>query len=179
MSPCRKAAALTTLVLGLLAGPALTQENKAQDSTAKVGKGEIAWAIGMAENPKECWFTGAPQKSVAKKDGKEAKVVRGDILLVVSWRDGKPAEISFSGGYPFKPGSEATMIIDGKRHKMMTEGKWAWLSETGVDEAVLAEMRAGKQMVIAATSARDTLTEDFYSMKGVTVASDAAKAKCE
>lgn len=166
------------LALSLLAMQATAQDGKPAAGKATAGQAAPAWVVGTAETPKECWFSGAPQKSVAKKDGKAADVVRGDILLVASWRDGKPAEISFSGGYPFKEGSEATLILDGKRHKMITEGKWAWLKEAGSDEAVLSEMRAGKQMVITGTSARGTVTEDFFSMKGVTAASDEARAIC-
>jgi hypothetical protein len=37
-------------------------------------------------------------------------VRRGDILLFVTFRPGKPGEISFTGGYPFAGGSTVEVI---------------------------------------------------------------------
>jgi hypothetical protein len=40
-------------------------------------------------------------------------VRRGDILLFVTFRPGKPGEISFTGGYPFAGGSTVDVTVDG------------------------------------------------------------------
>ena len=63
------------------------------------------WNVFTEESPKECWGVSKPKETVNTRDGQPVSVRRGDILLFVTFRPGKPGEISFTGGYPFAGGS--------------------------------------------------------------------------
>lgn len=65
------------------------------------------------------------------KGGKPVSVRRGDILLFVTSKPGKPGEVSFSGGYPFEGGSTVTMEVDGTTFNLVTEGEWLILARRG------------------------------------------------
>jgi hypothetical protein len=84
----------------------------AQESTNRVAT-MTDWNVFVEESPKECWGVSKPKETVNSRDGKPVSVRRGDILLFVTFRPGKPGEISFTGGYPFAGGS----TVEGQRRR--------------------------------------------------------------
>ena len=84
----------------------------AQESTNRVAT-MTDWSVFADKNPTECWGVSSPKETVNTKDGKPVSVRRGDILLFVTFRPGAKGETSFSGGYPFAPGSTVKLDVDG------------------------------------------------------------------
>ena len=97
----------------------------AQESTNRVAA-EVDWSVFVDGSPQECWLVSAPKKTVNTKDGKPVQVRRGDIRLFVTYRQGKPGEVSFAGGYPFASGSTVDLEVGGNTFKLFTDGEGAW-----------------------------------------------------
>lgn len=168
----RGAAAIIAVATGL-AGPAL-----AQDSTNVVAT-EGDWTVFAGNNPKECWAVSPPKSSANTRDGQTVQVDRGDIRLYIAYRPGAAGEVSFTGGYPFKPGSTVKVDIGGNKFDLFTEGENAWTGSNGDDAKLIAALRAGSSATLTAVSARGTQTVDTFSLSGITAATNAAKSNCQ
>jgi hypothetical protein len=167
-------------VLALATAGAMATGAVAQDSKNRVAT-KTDWSVFTEENPKECWGVSSPRESVNTRDGAPASVRRGDILLFVTFRPGSGAagEVSFTGGYPFAPGSTVNMTIDSKSFEMFVDGEWAWPASTADDAAMLAALKAGSSAVLTARSARGTQTKDTFSLLGFTAAMEESEARCK
>jgi len=167
-------------VLALATAGAMATGAVAQDSKNRVAT-KTDWSVFTEENPKECWGVSSPKESVNTRDGAPASVRRGDILLFVTFRPGSGAagEVSFTGGYPFAPGSTVNMTIDSKSFEMFVDGEWAWSASTADDAAMLAALKAGSSAVLTARSARGTQTKDTFSLLGFTAAMEESEARCK
>jgi len=161
-----------------LAGAAAQAPVSAQESTNRVAT-MTDWNVFTEESPKECWGVSKPKETVNTKDGKPAAVTRSDILLFVTFRPGKPGEISFTGGYPFAPGSTVEVAIDGTAFQLFTDGEWAWPGSTEDDAKLLAALKAGTNATLTARSARGTQTKDTFSLRGFTAAMEDAGKRCQ
>lgn len=165
--------ALAAAALGLVATVA-----GAQESTNRVAT-MTDWNVFTEESPKECWGVSKPKESVNTRDGQPVSVRRGDILLFVTFRPGKPGEISFTGGYPFASGSTVDVTIDGQPYQLFTDGEWAWPGSAADDAALLAAMKRGTTAVMTARSGRGTQTQDTFSLRGFTAAMEDAEKRCQ
>lgn len=151
----------------------------AQESTNRVAT-MTDWNVFTEDSPtKECWGVSKPKESVNTRDGQPVSVRRGDILLFVTFRPGRPGEISFTGGYPFAKNSTVEVSIDGKSYKMFTDGEWAWPGSAEDDAKLLAAMKAGTTAVLTARSGRGTQTTDTFSLRGFTAAMTDAEQRCK
>ncbi len=169
------AAAALGLSLALQAPAAM-----AQDSTNQVAV-KTDWSVFTEENPKECWGVSAPRETVNTRDGQPVSVQRSEIRLFVTFRPGSGAagEISFTGGYPFAPGSTVKIEIDGAAFDLFTEGEWAWPGSAADDASLLDAMKRGSSAVLTARSARGTQTVDTFSLQGFTAAMAEAETRCK
>jgi hypothetical protein len=165
--------ALAAAALGLLATVACAQE-----STNRVAM-MTDWNVFTEESPKECWGVSKPKESVNTRDGQPVSVRRGDILLFVTFRPGKPGEISFTGGYPFADGSTVDVAVDGEPYQLFTDGEWAWPGSAEDDARLLAALRAGTTATLTARSGRGTQTVDTFSLRGFTAAMEDAEKRCQ
>jgi hypothetical protein len=160
----------------------------AQESTNRVAT-KTDWSVFTEESPKECWGVSSPKESVNTRDGQPASVRRGDILLFVTFRPGSGAsgEISFTGGYPFAPGSTVNVRIDDASFELVAgsadqdpvNAEWAWPATREDDAALLAAMKRGSSAVLTARSARGTQTMDTFSLLGFTAAMEEAEKRCQ
>ncbi len=152
----------------------------AQESTNRVAT-KTDWSVFTEESPKECWGVSSPKQTESTRDGKPVSVKRGDILLFVTYRPGAGAkgEVSFTGGYPFAPGSTVNVNIGGSTFELFTDGEWAWPANAQDDAALLASMKRGSTAVMTARSARGTQTKDTFSLSGFTAAMTDAEARCK
>ena len=138
------------------------------------------WNVFVEEEPsKECWGVSKPKESVNTRDGAPVSVRRGDILLFVTFRPGKPGEISFTGGYPFAAGSTVEVAIDGQPYQFFSDGEWAWPGSAEDDASVLAAMKNGSSAVLSAKSGKGTKTVDTFSLRGFTAAMEDAEKRCQ
>lgn len=150
----------------------------AQDSTNLVAT-MTDWSVFTEESPKECWGVSKPKETVNTRDGQPVSVRRGDILFFVTFRPGKPGEISFTGGYPFAGGSTVEVSIDGQPYQLFTDGEWAWPGSAEDDAKLLAAMKAGTNAVLTARSGKGTQTKDSFSLRGFTAAMTDAETRCK
>jgi hypothetical protein len=153
---------------------------QAQESTNRVATA-TDWSVFTEESPKECWGVSSPRETVNTRDGQPVSVRRGDILLFVTFRPGGGAagEVSFTGGYPFAPGSTVAMDIDGTSYDLFTDGEWAWPATPEADATLLAAMKRGGQAVLTARSGKGTQTKDTFSLRGFTAAMTEAETRCK
>jgi hypothetical protein len=166
-------AAISVLASGVFASGVLAQESTNRVATM------TDWNVFTEESPKECWGVSKPKETVNSRDGQPVSVRRGDILLFVTFRPGKPGEISFTGGYPFAGGSTVEVSIDGSSYQLFTDGEWAWPGSAEDDAAVLAAMKKGTSAVLTARSGKGTQTVDTFSLKGFTAAMEDAEKRCK
>lgn len=151
----------------------------AQESTNRVAV-ETAWSVFVDGSPRECWAVSAPSETLNTRDGRPVSVRRGDILLFATYRQGQsgPAEISFTGGYPFADGSTVEVTIGTDTFQLFTDGEWAWAASPEDDERLLTAMRRGQNAVLVARSGRGTRTQDTFSLFGLTAATEEAQRRC-
>jgi Invasion associated locus B (IalB) protein len=150
----------------------------AQESTNRVAT-MTDWNVFTEESPKECWGVSKPKETVNSRDGQPVSVRRGDILLFVTFRPGKPGEISFTGGYPFATGSTVDVSIDGNAYQLFTDGEWAWPGSAEDDAAILKALKAGTNATLTARSGKGTQTKDTFSLRGFTAAMEDAEKRCK
>jgi hypothetical protein len=136
------------------------------------------WAVftGDVNGQKVCYIASSPKKSEANKPN----VRRGDIFLMVANRpaDNVQNEISFASGYPLKPQSVVSVIIDSSNYEMFVQGESAWTPSAEEDQKVIASMRAGTNAVVKGVSSRGTRTTDTFSLLGFTDALADAQKRC-
>ena len=65
---------------------------------------------------------------------------------------------------------KVVVTIDSKPFSMFTRGKSAWLENAAEEPALVAAMKNGKAMSVAAKSGRGNATSYEFSLKGVTKA---------
>lgn len=150
----------------------------AQESTNLVTS-MTDWNVFVDESPKECWGVSKPRESVNTKDGQPVSVRRGDILLFVTYRPGAAPQVSFTGGYPFAPGSTVSVAVGSTNFDLFSDGEWAWAGSAEDDAALLRALRGGADAVISARSGRGTQTRDLFSLRGFSAAMDDAAARCK
>lgn len=83
---------------------------------------------------------------------------------------GTTNEVQTIVGYPLETGSTPQVTIDGRAFDMVVDGEAAWLASGDDEDAFVAAMKAGTEMVVRARSQRGTDTTDTYSLLGVTAA---------
>jgi len=120
-----------------------------------------------------------PKKTVNTKDGKPAEVRRGDILLFVTYRPAKSAEVSFMGGYPFADGSTVELSVGNETFTLFTEGEGAWAGSSEEDVKIVDALKAGAEATVTGRSSRGTQTADTFSLMGFTAAMNEAADRCK
>ena len=151
---------------------------QAQESSNRVAT-MTDWSVFTEETPKECWGVSKPTQSVNTRDGQPVAAKRSDILLFVTFRPGEPGAISFTGGYPFAPGSTVEVAIDGQPYQFFTDGEWAWPGSAADDATVLAAQKGGTAAVLTAKTGKGTQTVDTFSLRGFTAAMEDAGKRCQ
>ena len=176
---------MTSLLGRALAGAALALAATgagAQESTNQVAV-VTDWSVFTEPaqgKPTECWGVSKPKETVNSRDGKPVQVSRSEILLFVTYRAGGAAgEVSFTGGYPFAPGSTVNITVDGTSMELFTDGEFAWTANPEADAKLLAAMKKGANAVLTARSARGTQTQDTFSLRGFTAAVEEASKRCQ
>ena len=105
-----------------------------------------------------------------KEEGHYTK--RGDVYFLITHRPDKNSffVVSVTVGYPFKKDSKVTLIVDGKKFFLLTDGETAWAEDKFLDKKISEAIAKGTNMIVKGLSSRGTKTIDTYSLKGATVA---------
>ncbi|WP_227269101.1 invasion associated locus B family protein [Roseobacter weihaiensis] len=138
------------------------------------------WSVFVEENPKECWGVSVPTETVNTRDGRVVAANRGEILLMVFFRPSAEAsgQVAFTGGYPFREGSQVSVEIGGSEFSLFTDGDWAWPASAADDAKLVAAMKRGSDAVVTGLSSRGTTTKDTFSLLGFTAAVEDAETRC-
>ena len=149
--------------LGMLAAASPTF---AQQAT-KIGQHD-AWGTYsyQASGGKVCYVLTVPT------DKQPPSLDHGDMFFFVSQRPGQQVsyEPQFIAGYNFQEGSKATVTIDKKSFSMFTRGKSAWVENAAEEPVLIAAMKGGADMKVAAKSGRGNATSYVFSLKGISAA---------
>ena len=159
---------------------AMATTASAQDSSTNRVAAKTDWSVFVEDNPTECWSVSAPKETVNTRDGRVVAVRRSDILLFVFYRPGAgvKGQVTFTGGYPFAPGSTVNLAIGDTEFELFVEGEWAWPATQADDAKIITAMKRGAQAVLTARSARGTQTQDTFSLLGFTAAIEDAGKRC-
>ncbi len=154
-------AAISSLVLVAAAGPAFAQQ------ATKIGQ-HSAWGTYsyQARSGKVCYVLTVPT------DKQPPTLDHGDMFFFVSQRPGQQVsyEPQFIAGYNFQENSKVTVTIDKKSFTMFTKGKSAWVENAAEEPVLIAAMKGGADMKVAAKSGRGNATNYVFSLKGISAA---------
>ena len=94
------------------------------------------------------------------------------MYFVVTQKPGQNVtfEPQFNASYNFQQDSKVEVTVDGKSFVMFTKGNRAWLENAAEEPALIAAMRAGSDMKVAAKSGRGNPTNYVFSLKGISAA---------
>ena len=152
-----------TLATCVLAGTAGAQ------SSGRTGQFE-AWGtyVYQQSGKKTCYILAAPIPNSMKP----ATIDHGDNYFLISQKPGENVafEPQFIAGYNMQENGKVVVTIDSKPFSMFTRGKSAWLENAAEEPALVAAMKSGKAMSVAAKSGRGNATSYEFSLKGVTKA---------
>ncbi len=120
------------------------------------------------------------------KSAKGDYTSRGETYVLVTLRPAEKshAVVSVEAGYPYLDDSSVEVDIDGEaRFELFVRNRGdgngdAWAHNDEDDQALIAAMKAGREMVIKGRSKRKTLTTDTYSLSGFTRAHREMEAAC-
>ena len=173
----RTGIALASVAVWAMTGAITAAQAQETDNRVAV---ETAWSVFVDGSPQECWAVSRPAETVNTRDGQPVTVRRGDILLFATYRDGggETAEISFTGGYPFRDGSTVGVQIGDTEFQLFTDGNWAWAGSPEDDARLLQAMRRGREAVVTGVSGRGTTTRDTFNLFGFTAATEEAQRRC-
>jgi invasion protein IalB len=135
-----------------------------------------AWtAFSEKTGGKLTCYVGARPK---KMEGKYTS--RDPAYMLVTHRPAEKVrgEVSLEAGYTFKPGSEPVVTIGPKVFRLFSKGSNAWATDAAADKQLVQAMKAGAEMVVKATSTRNTATTDTYSLSGFSAAMAAIDKAC-
>ena len=88
-------------------------------------------------------------------------------------------EISVIIGYPFKPGTEASVEVGSTAYALYTQQDGAWIKNATEEAQMVDAMRGGDNVVVKGESAKGTQTTDTFNLKGVSQALDRMAQECK
>lgn len=167
---------LPLAALSLAGGMSAAQEVSNNQVAAKTD-----WSVFVESDPKECWSVSTPTETVNTRDGRVVAANRGEILLMVFYRPeaGANGQVAFTGGYPFRDGSQVNVDISGTSFSLFTDGEWAWPASPTDDTKLVAAMKRGASAIVTGVSSRGTTTKDTFSLLGFTAATEDAEKRCD
>jgi invasion associated locus B (IalB) protein len=128
------------------------------------GAGPWSAYLYKAASGPVCYLAGAPVKS------EPTRFRRKPPSATVTHR---PKEnvfdvVNFFEGYLLKPGSDATLDIDGTNFDLFTKDDGAWSRTADIDKTIVEAMTRGRTAIIKGTPAKGQATTDTYSLSGFT-----------
>ncbi len=115
------------------------------------------------------------------KDKAPKSVNHGEIFfMVATWKSGVASgQPSFRTGYNLKDSPAPVIRVGSQKWDMYVSDNESFVESAASEQAILAAMRSGADMRIAATSGRGTATNYTFSLNGVSAALDRAKEACK
>ncbi len=134
-------------------------------SATKIGQ-HNAWGTYsyQTKSGKVCYVLTVPTE-------KEPKTLdHGDVFFFVSQKPGQNVtyEPQFIAGYDLQDKSKVLVTVGSKTYSMFTRGKSAWMENAAEEPQLIAAMKAGSDMSVAAKSGRGNDTKYTFSLRGIT-----------
>jgi invasion protein IalB len=106
---------------------------------------------------------------------------RNPIFMFISTRpaDKVANEVSIIIGYPFKPGTEASVDVGSTDYALYTQQDGAWIKNATEEAQMVDAMRGGQSAVVKGTSAKGTESTDNFSLRGLSQALDRVAQDCK
>jgi invasion protein IalB len=126
---------------------------------------------------KLCFAIAKPASSETNPPGRP----RNPTFMFISSRpaDKVTNEVSIIIGYPFKPGTEASVDVGSTTYALYTQQDGAWI-KNATDEAQMVDaMRTGQSAVVKGASAKGTQSTDNFSLRGLSQALDRVAQDCK
>ena len=126
---------------------------------------------------KVCYALAKPAATTTEPANKP----RDPAYIFVSTRPSENVrnEVSIVIGYPFKPGSEATVDLGSAKYAMYTQADGAWIKNAAEEARMVDAMRKTPEMVVTGESGKGTKSSDRYSLKGLSQALDRVAQECK
>ena len=126
---------------------------------------------------KVCFAIAKPSSAVTDPPGRP----RNPVYMFISTRPAEKVtnEVSIIIGYPFKPGSEASVDVGSTSFALYTQQDGAWIKNSTEEAHMVDTMRGGQTAVVKGMSAKGTKTSDTYSLKGLSQALDRTAQDCK
>ncbi len=126
---------------------------------------------------KTCFAIAKPASSVTNPPGRP----RNPIYMFISTRPAEKVtnEVSLIIGYPFKPGTEASVEVGSTAYALYTQQDGAWIKNATEEAQMVDAMRQGQTAVVKGTSAKGTQSTDTFSLKGLSQALDRTAQDCK
>jgi hypothetical protein len=160
---------IATLAIVATASPVLAQ------SATKIGQHNAWGTYSYAQNGgKVCYVLTVPT------DKQPTTLDHGDIFFFVSQKPGQNVtyEPQFIASYEMQANSKVTVSVGNKSFSMFVRGKSAWMENAAQEPELIAAMKNGSDMKVAAKSGRGNPTNYTFSLKGISAALSSI-AKCK
>jgi hypothetical protein len=130
-----------------------------------------------AGGKKVCYALAKPASTATEPANK----TRDPAYIFVSTRPAENVhnEVSIVIGYPFKPGSEATVDLGAAKYAMYTQADGAWIKNAAEEARMVDAMRKTPEMIVTGESGKGTKSTDRYSLKGLSQALDRVATECK
>jgi len=164
------------LAMGMLAGVLGAMPANASPKEMLIEKNWGAYRYDDSAG-RMCFVSSVPTESKGKYDPNN----RGETRVFVSHGPDKAERnvVQIVAGYRYKPQSDVTMTIDGKKFTLFTIEDRAYASSEEDDLRMIAAMKRGSKMTIVGTSSRGTETTDSYSLSGFTKTKSVIDKTCK
>jgi invasion protein IalB len=106
---------------------------------------------------------------------------RNPTFMFISTRptDKVTNEVSIIIGYPFKPGTEASVDVGSTAYALYTQQDGAWIKNATEEAQMVDAMRGGQSAVVKGSSAKGTESTDNFSLRGLSQALDRVGQDCK
>jgi hypothetical protein len=182
-----RALPLLSLLVGLIATPALAQSHKPTQAKPAAGKPAAA-KPAPATAPKtltrfDDWSTATHQESGATvcyaytraETSLPAIANRGEVNLTVAQRPGARDTVAISAGFAYPPNATVTVQVDLTSHDFYTAGHNAFARD---GKAAVAAFNKGSRAIARSPGPHDTAVTDTFSLKGFSAAYAATVKLC-
>lgn len=169
------------LTCGIIAAVSFNSTTLSAQTSTNVVDSKSDWSVFVENEPLRCWIVSKPTKTVNTRGGNPVVVNRSDIRFFVTYlpKSGISGEVSFTGGYPFKPDTPVRLTVGSSTYNMYPDGEYAWPESAAIDAKIKASLQRGAEAVVNAQSARGTKTKDTFSLIGFTAALAEAEKRCK
>jgi hypothetical protein len=125
---------------------------------------------------KVCYALAKPASQQTNPAGRP----RDPAYFMVSTRPAENVrdEVFIMIGYPFKPGSEASVDVGSAKYTMYTQNDGAWIKNAAEEARMVDALRKAPEVTVSGVSGRGTQSTDRYSLRGLAQALDRASQEC-